>query len=109
MHRVFPFVIPLAVILLVVGVVSAIGELLLAVGREPAVFTALGLTLGVGLVATLLSLRAAKLPPVALPGPIVETSTRRMDLGAGYIVGQFVAIFVAMLALLIVVLALKQR
>lgn len=109
MHRLFPFVIPIAVITLVVGGLIAIGELLLAVGREAAVFTALGLALGVGFIAMLLSIRAAKLPPVALPGPVVETNVRRMDLGAGYIVGQFVAIFVAMLALLIVVLTLKQR
>lgn len=109
MHRLFPFFIPVAVIAVVVSGVALIGELLLAVGREPAVFTALGLALGVGFVAMLLSVRAAKLPPVALPGPIVETETRRMDLGAGYIVGQFVAIFVAMLVLLFVVLSLKQH
>lgn len=109
MQRLWPFLTPLIVIAIVAGGIIGIGELLLAVGTGPAVPVALGLALGVGFIALLLSLRAEKLPPVELPAPVEPTPVRRLDLGAGYIVGQFIAIFVVMLFLLFIVLALKQH
>lgn len=109
MQRLWPFLTPLLVIGIVIAGIVGIGELLLAVGTGPAVPVALGLALGAGFVAMLLSLRAAKLPPVELPAPVEPIPVRRLDLGAGYIVGQFIAIFVVMLVLLFIVLALKQH
>lgn len=109
MHRFFPFFLPVAMLTVVLGLMFAIGNLLLFVGKGPAVWVALALALGVGLVATLLSVRAAKLPPVQLPGPIVEAPvTRRLDLGAAHLIGQFAVIVGAMLVLLFVILALKH-
>ena len=113
MHRFFPFVMPLLVITFVVGGFIAIGNLLLfvadTVSRMAAVWVALGLTLGTGAVCMALSFRAMRLPPVELPGPPPEPApTRRIDLGAGYLVGQFFAFFGLMLLLLFVTLALKR-
>ena len=113
MSRFFPFVMPLVVVAVVVGGFIAIGNLLLfvadAAGRLAPVWVALGLTLGAGAVCMALSFRAAKLPPVELPGePVDAAPTRRFDLGAGYLVGQFVVIFGLMLVLLFVTLALKR-
>ena len=115
LRRAFPFIIPLAVIIVVVGGFIAIGSLLLFVAeltapdRLPPVWVALGLTLGTGAVCLALSFRAMRLPPVELPGePPEPAPVRRLDLGAGYLVGQFIVIFGLMLALLFVTLALKQ-
>jgi hypothetical protein len=110
-QRFFPFAIPIVVVVFVVGGFSLIGNLLLFVGKQVAVPLALGLALGVGFVCMLLSFRAARLPPVELPGePVVEAAPRRRpDLGLGPFVGQFVGFFVMLLILLIVVLALKHH
>ncbi len=114
LRRFFPFIIPLVVVLVVVGGLVAIGSLLLFVSDVtgstlPSVFVALGLTLGAGAVCMALSFRAARLPPVELPGePVDVAPARRLDLGAGYLVGQFVVIFGLMLVLLFVTLALKR-
>ena len=114
LRRAFPFLIPLAVIAAVVGGFIAIGSLLLFVtdvtgSKYPTVFVALGLALGTGAVCMSLSFRAAKLPPVELPGePPEPAPRRRLDLGAGYLVGQFIVIFGLMLVLLFVTLALKR-
>ena len=113
-RRLFPFIIPLLVVAVVVVGVVAIGSLLLFVtdvtgSKYPTVFVALGLALGTGAVCMALSFRAAKLPPVELPAEPVEVAPRRrLDLGAGYLVGQFVVIFGLMLVLLFVTLALKR-
>ena len=114
LRRFFPFIIPLIVVTVVVGGLIAIGSLLLFVAdmtgsKMPSVWVALGLTLATGAVCMALSFRAMKLPPVELPGePVDVAPTRRLDLGAGYLVGQFVVIFGLMLVLLFVTLALKQ-
>ena len=114
LRRLFPFIIPLVVVAVVVGGVVAIGSLLLFVADVtgspyPSVVVALGLTLGTGAVCMALSFRAMRLPPVELPGePVDVAPTRRIDLGMGYLVGQFVVIFGLMLILLFVTLALKR-
>ncbi len=114
LRRLFPFIMPLVVVIVVVGGLVAVGNLLLFVtevtgSKMPSVWVALGLTLAAGAVCMALSFRAMKLPPVELPGEPVEAApTRRLDLGAGYLVGQFVVIFGLMLVLLFVTLALKQ-
>ena len=114
LRRFFPFIIPLVVVTIVVGGFIAIGSLLLFItdmtgSKMPSVWVALGLTLATGAVCMALSFRAMRLPPVELPGePVVEAPARRLDLGAGYLVGQFMVIFGLMLVLLFVTLALKQ-
>ena len=111
LNRMFPFVALTLVLLTTATGLIGIGNLLLLVhdriGVMPAVWTALGLTLAVGAICSLLSVRASRLPPVQLPGPMSREPVRRIDLGAGYLVGQFVLIFGAMLLLLFVILAVR--
>lgn len=107
-QRLTPFIIFLLVLATTITGIVGIGELLLFVGTIAAVPTALALTVLVGLIGAALSYRAAKLPPVRMPGPVQQEPVRQLDLGAGYLVGQFVLIFGAMLLLLFVVLALRR-
>jgi hypothetical protein len=55
----------------------------------------------------MLSYRASKMPPVKWPDPGPWEPVRKIDLGASYLVGQFVLIFAIGLVLLFVILALK--
>lgn len=109
MSRAFPFIVPIIVIAIVAAGIIGIGELLLAVGIDVAVPLALCLALGTGAVCLGLSIRASKLPPVQLPEAREPAPARRLDLGAGYLVGQFIGIFGVMLFLLFLILALKHR
>ena len=109
MSRAFPFIVPIIVIAIVAAGIIGIGELLLAVGIDVAVPLALCLALGTGAVCMGLSFRASKLPPVQLPEAREAGPARRLDLGAGYLVGQFIGIFGIMLFLLFLVLALKHH
>lgn len=118
LNRMFPFIVPLLAFLTALTGIVAIGELLLFVARlfeaygdagrvVPAVI-ALILTIGIGLVAGLLSARAAKLPPVKWPDPGPMEPVRRLDLGAGYIVGQFIFFTGLGLLLLFIILVVKR-
>jgi hypothetical protein len=117
LNRMLPFIVPvLAFLTAIVGIV-AIGELLLATAHSfesygetgllaaPAV--ALSLVILIGVVSFALAGRAAKLPPVKWPDPGPTEPVRRLDLGAGYIVGQFIFFFGLGLLLLFLILAIK--
>jgi len=116
-NRIFPFFVPLVAFLIaIVGIVS-IGELLLftarsfedygEAGKLATPLVALGLIALIGTVATLLSARANKLPPVELPEPAQSEPVRRIDFGAGAIVGQFVFFTALGLVLLFIILAIS--
>lgn len=116
-NRMFPFIVPvLAFLAAIVGIV-AIGELLLFVAREFESYgetgklipplVALGLVVLIGVVSFALSGRAAKLPPVKWPDAGPTEPVRRLDLGAGYIVGQFIFFFGLGLLLLFLILVIK--
>jgi len=118
LNRMFPFIVPFLAFLTAATGIVAIGELLLFVARlfeeygeagklMPAVI-ALALTIGIGVVAGLLSARAAKLPPVKWPDPGPMEPVRRLDLGAGYIVGQFIFFTGLGLLLLFIILVVKR-
>lgn len=111
LNRMFPIIVPILAFATAITGIVAIGELLLFAAHtfnvSVAVAIALGLTLLAGLIGALLSLRAAKLPPVQWPNPGPTEPVRRLDLGAGYLVGQFVLIFGVALLLLFVILAVK--
>lgn len=118
LNRTFPFLVPFLAFLTAITAIIAIGEFLLFIAHlfepygdlgklMPAVI-ALILTIAVGLVAALFSARAAKLPPVKWPDPGPMEPVRRLDLGAGYIVGQFVFFTGLGLLLLFVILVVKR-
>lgn len=107
LNRLFPLIVPIIAFGVVIACIIAIGELLLAVGTTAAVPLALVLTLLVVAIAALLSYRASKLPPVKWPDPGPLEPVRKVDLGASYLIGQFVIIFGIGLILLFVILALK--
>lgn len=106
-RRLLPFIIFLLVLATTLTGIVGIGELLLFVGTTAAVPLALGLVVVVGLVAAALSFRAAKLPPVQLPGPAQPEPVRTLDFGAGYLIGQFVLFFGLLLLLVFIFLALR--
>ncbi len=108
LNRMFPFVLPLLVVATVLTGVVFIGQVLLFVGTEAAVPVALGMTFGSALIATLFSIRARRLPPLPMPNPGPREPVRRLDLGAGYLIGQFIFIFGAFLFLLFVFLATRR-
>ena len=117
LNRMFPFIVPLLTFLTAFTGIVVIGEMLLAVAHafegygEAGLFAAPGVALGlvilIGVVAFALSARAAKMPPVKWPDPGPTEPVRRIDLGAGYIVGQFIFFFGVGLLLLFVILAVK--
>jgi hypothetical protein len=118
LNRMFPFIVPVLGFLTAITGLVGIGELLLFVSRSfedygeagklvaPAV--ALGLIAIIGIGAALLAVRATKLPPVEWPDPGPMEPVRRIDLGAGYIVGQFIFFFGLGLLLLFAILVLKR-
>ncbi|MDP9374669.1 MAG: hypothetical protein M3Q65_19930 [Chloroflexota bacterium] len=106
--RLFPFVVPILVVATVITVVVGIGELLIFVNTPAAVWTALALTTAVGVIAAVWAWRASKLPPVEMPNPSPPQPVRQLDLGAGYLIGQFVLIFGAMLLLLFIIIAIMR-
>jgi hypothetical protein len=116
-NRMFPFIVPVLAFLTALVSIVAIGELLLGVasafedygegGKLAAPFVALGLVLLIGVVSFALSARAAKLPPVKMPEQGPSEPVRRLDLGAGYIVGQFIFFFGLGLLLLFLILVIK--
>lgn len=117
LNRMFPFIVPLLAFLTAITGLIGIGELLLWVARQfehygetgllaaPAVALALIAVIGVG--AALLARRSTKLPPVEWPDPGPMQPVRRLDLGAGYIVGQFIFFFGIGILLLFAILVLK--
>lgn len=117
LNRMFPFIVPVLAFLTAITGIVAIGELLLWVARQfadsgelgllAAPITALGLIILIGGVSFALSARAARLPPVRWPDPGPMEPVRRLDLGAGYIVGQFIFFFGLGLLLLFVILVVK--
>ena len=107
-NRLFPFVVPILVVATVLTIVIGIGELLIFVNTPQAVWMALALTTAVGVVGAVWAWRAAKLPPVEMPRPSPRQPVRQIDLGAGYLVGQFALIFGAMLLLLYIFLAVTR-
>jgi hypothetical protein len=107
LNRLFPLLVPIVVFAVVIALIIGIGELLLSVGTTGAVPLALALTLLVVAIAAMFSYRASKLPPVKWPDPGPWEPERKTDLGASYLVGQFVVIFGIGLILLFVILALK--
>ena len=118
LNRMFPFIVPLLAFLSAITGMVVIGELLLFVGRSfedygevgklIAPLVALGLIAIIGIVAALLARRSTKLPPVQWPDPGPTEPVRRIDLGAGYIVGQFIFFFGLGLLLLFAILVLKR-
>jgi hypothetical protein len=107
LNRLFPLIVPIIAFGTAIIGIIAIGELLLSVGTAGVVPLALALTLLVVAVAAMLSYRASKMPPVKWPDPGPWEPVRKIDLGASYLVGQFVLIFAIGLVLLFVILALK--
>jgi hypothetical protein len=117
LNRMFPFIVPLLAFLTAITGIVAIGSLLLfvaetfhdagAFGPLVAPFVALGLVVLIGVGAALMAARAAKLPPAPWPDPGPMEPVRRLDLGAGYIVGQFVFFLGLGLLLLFAILALR--
>jgi len=117
LNRMFPFIVPILAFLSAVTGIVVVGELLLTVasqfesygegGKLAAPAVAVGLILIIGGVAAALSVRANKLPPVQWPDPGPMQPVRRLDLGAGYIVGQFIFFFGLGLLLLFLILVIK--
>jgi hypothetical protein len=108
LNRLFPLIVPIIAFSVVIALIIGIGELLLASGTTGAVPLALALTLLVVAIAAMFSYRASKLPPVKWPDPRSwEEPARKTDLGASYLIGQFVVLFGIGLILLFVILALK--
>lgn len=118
LNRMFPFIVPILGFLTAITGIVAIGSLLLFIadlfesygelGHVMPALVALALTILIGVVAALLSVRAAKLPPVKWPDPGPMEPVRRLDLGAGYIVGQFVFFTGLGLLLLFVILVVSR-
>ena len=116
LNRMFPFIVPILAFLTAVTGIVVIGEALLFVqhefesygeaGKLAAPLIALGLVILIGVVAFALAARAAKMPPVKWPDPGPMEPVRRLDLGAGYIVGQFIFVFGLGLLLLFLILVL---
>ncbi len=118
LNRIFPVILPLLGFLSAITGIVVIGELLLFSARlfeengelgklaPPAVAFALVVIISAG--AAALAARAAKLPPVQWPDPGPMAPVRRLDLGAGYIVGQFIFFFGVGLLLLFAILVLKR-
>lgn len=100
LNRMFPYIVPILAFLSVITGIVVVGQLLLFVaatfeglgeiGKVIPALVGLVLIILIGAVAAALSLRASKLPPVQWPDPGPMEPVRRLDLGAGYIVGQFV-------------------
>lgn len=118
LNRMFPYIVPILGFLTAITGIVAIGETLLFTARAfeeygefgkvmPAV-VGLVLIIIIGVVAAALSVRASKLPPVEWPDPGPMEPVRRLDLGAGYIVGQFVFFTGLGLLLLFVLLVVKR-
>lgn len=117
LNRMFPFIVPFLAFLTAATGIVAIGELLLFIqhefesygdsGKLAAPIVALGLVVLIGVVSFALSARAAKLPPVRWPDPGPSEPERRLDLGAGPIVGQFIFFFGLGLLLLFLILVIK--
>jgi hypothetical protein len=117
LNRMFPFIVPVIGFGLAFLGIVAIGEILLAVahafeeygetGLLAAPAVALALVILIGVVAFALSGRASKLPPVKWPDPGPTEPVRRLDLGAGYIVGQFIFFFGVGMLLLFLILVIK--
>ena len=107
LNRLFPLLVPIIAFSVVIALIIGIGELLLASGTTGAVPLALALTLLVVAIAAMFSYRASKLPPVKWPDPGPWEPVRKTDLGASYLIGQFVVLFGIGLILLFVILALK--
>ena len=117
LNRMFPFIVPILGFLTAITGIVVIGELLLFVqhefesfgetGKLAAPIVALGLVILIGAVSFGLAPRADKLPPVQWPDPGPMQPVRRLDLGAGYIVGQFSFFFGLGLLLLFLILVIK--
>lgn len=114
MSRSFPYLMLLVALAITITGMVTIGELLLwsrAMAGDNIfvpVGVALALTIFFGALGGFLSYRASKLPPVSLPGPVEPRQpVRQFDLGAGYLIGQFVLIVGVMLLLLFIILAVR--
>ncbi len=117
LNRMFPFIVPLLCFLTAITGIVLIGQLLLftahlfegygEAGKLMPALIALILTIGIGVVAGILSARAAKKPPVNWPDPGPMEPVRRLDLGAGYIVGQFIFFTGLGLLLLFIILVVS--
>ena len=117
LNRMFPFIVPILGFLTALTGIVAIGELLLFIqhefesfgeaGKLAAPIIALGLVILIGAVSFGLAARADKMPPVQWPDPGPMEPVRRLDLGAGYIVGQFIFFFGLGLLLLFLILVIK--
>lgn len=114
MSRLFPYVMLLICLATTLTGIIVIGEMLLLVrfateNRLMPALVGLILTVVFGAVGAYLSYRASKLPPVRMPGPVQpRVPVRSLDLGAGYLIGQFVLIVGAMLLLLFIILAVRS-
>lgn len=118
LNRMMPFLVPFLGFLSAITGIVVVGELLLFTAHQfeeygeagllAAPLVAMVLVILIAGVAALLAVRAEKLPPVQWPDPGPTEPVRRLDLGAGYIVGQFVFFFGLGLLLLFAVLVLKR-
>ena len=110
LNRMFPFIVPLLAFLTAITGIVLIGEFLLFVhdtmGALVAPFAALLLVVLIGVTAALLAVRSSKMAPVKWPDPGLTQPVRKLDLGAGAIVGQFAFFFAVGLFLLFLILAI---
>ncbi len=116
--RIFPYLVPLIAVGIAAVLIIGIGNILLFTadafhtygefGKVMPALVGLILVILIGLVAALMSLRASKLPPAAIPEPRSHEPVRRIDLGAGYIAGQFVFFAGLALLLLFIVMSFKR-
>jgi hypothetical protein len=117
LNRVNPYIVPLIAFMSAITGIVLIGETLLTVnrllerfggiGKLGAPVAALILIALIGGIAAALAVRASKLPPVEWPNPGPVVPVRPMNLGRGYIIGQFV--FFIGLAILLLFLILVAR
>jgi len=117
LNRMNAYIVPVIAFLSAITGIVLIGETLLnvnrllerfgAVGKLGAPVAALILIALIGGTASALAVRASKLPPVEWPNPGPVVPVRPMNLGRGYIVGQF--FFFGGLAIMLLFLILVSR
>jgi hypothetical protein len=118
LNRMNAYIVPLIAFLSAITGIVLIGETLLNVnrllerfgeiGKLGAPAAALILIALIGGVSAALAVRASKLPPVEWPNPGPVEPVRPMNLGRGYIIGQFI-FFIGLAILLLFVILVATR